>query len=285
MASTPILANLAGQTHTDSTCMTNAERIVVLMYHRVGESGSRKEAKYCIAPAAFRSQMQQLAAEGYRAVPLDRLLSWLEGEAPLKEGDFVLTFDDGYLGVREHALPILEQLSWPCAVFLVTDLLGGVDAWTRNDQTPGCQHALLNAHDVLAMRHRGCSFHSHTRRHKSLPSLDDASLTAELAGSRAALTALLGTADYCLSYPYGHVDERVEAATRAAGYRAAFSVQSGFNRRTVNPLRIRRIDVFGTDSSRALLRKVRLGTNDGSMLTELGYHWRRIAERMRRLGR
>ncbi len=132
------------------------------------------------------------------------------------------------------------------------------------------------------MQRRGCSFHSHTRRHLSLPGLDDAALTAELAGSRAALAALLGEEDFYLAYPYGHVDDRVESAARAAGYKAAFSVQSGFNRRDVNPFRIRRLDVFGTDTPRMLLRKMQLGSNDGSLRGALGYYLRRPAWRTSR---
>jgi peptidoglycan/xylan/chitin deacetylase (PgdA/CDA1 family) len=139
--------------------------------------------------------------------------------------------------------------------------------------------ALLDGADLLDMRGRGCSFHSHTRTHRSLRSLDDDALARELAGSRAALVGLLGESTYCLAYPYGHVDDRVAAAARAAGYRAALSVHSGFNRRDVDPFRIRRIDVFGTDGPRALVRKVDLGTNDGSWRASLRYRWRQLTDR------
>jgi peptidoglycan/xylan/chitin deacetylase (PgdA/CDA1 family) len=223
--------------------------------------------------------MHHLADLGYRAVSIDAFVRWLDGGPPLKSGDFVLTFDDGFLGVRDHALPVLEQLGWPFAVFLVTDLLGGADSWMRNDGTTGGQHPLLSVEDMRAMRQRGCSFHSHTRRHRRLPGLDNASLADELAGSRATLATLVGADDHYLAYPYGHVDDRVESAARAAGYKAAFSVQPGFNRSDVNPFRIRRLDVFGTDTPRMLLRKMQLGSNDGSLRGSLGYYWRRIARR------
>jgi len=67
------------------------------------------------------------------------------------------------------------------------------------------------------------------------------------------------------------VDGRVEHATRAAGYRAAFSTLSGFNRQDVNRFCIRRLDIFGTDTPRGLLRKVRLGSNDGSLFGQWRY--------------
>jgi peptidoglycan/xylan/chitin deacetylase (PgdA/CDA1 family) len=257
--------------------MPPPDRTLILMYHRVGRVAGAAELKYCIAPDRFAAQMHLLAKRGYRAVPIDAFVQWLHGGPPLKAGDFVLTFDDGFLDVREHALPVLAQLGWPFTVFLVTDLLGGVDAWKRNDSRDGGQHPLLSANDVLAMREHGASFHSHTRRHVSLPTLDDAALATELSGSRAALSGLLGDGAYYLAYPYGHLDDRVESAARAVGYKAAFSVQPGFNRKDVNPFRIRRLDVFGTDTPTMLLRKMQLGSNEGSLRTTLGYCWRRMA--------
>ncbi|MDE2277287.1 MAG: polysaccharide deacetylase family protein [Burkholderiales bacterium] len=263
--------------------MNQADRVLVLMYHRVGTARNDWEARYCVSPENFSAQMRALAAAGRHAIPAQALLDWLEGRAPAPApGAFVLTFDDGFAGVREHALPVLEALGWPFTVFLVSDLIGGEDVWTRSANPDGRTHPLLARDEILEMQARGCSFQSHTRSHASLPTLDDPALTAELAGSREALAGLLGREVDCLAYPYGHLDERVEAAARAAGYRAAFSVQPGFNRPDVNRWRIRRLDVFGTDSPAVLLRKMQLGSNDGSLRHAAGYYWQRLAARWSR---
>ena len=256
--------------------MKTADRVLVLMYHRVGALNDASEARYCITPQHFAEQLHALAARGYRAVPVDALVRWLEGGPALAEGDFVLTFDDGFRGVREHALPVLQALGWPCTIFLVTDRLGGVDGWDRKGREGAPTYPLLDANEIADMRRRGCSFHSHTRSHASLTALDDAALARE----RATLETLVGDGDRYLAYPYGHVDDRVEAATRAAGYRMAFSVQPGFNRRGVNPFRLRRLDVFGTDSAAQLLRKMHLGSNDGSVGAALRYYAGRLAGRL-----
>lgn len=260
--------------------MSSAERVPVLMYHRVGMAHNAWEARYCVTAGDFAAQMQALAKHGYHAVPEHMLVDWLEGGPALPPNSFVLTFDDGFRGVREHALPVLERLRWPMTMFLVSNLLGQDDTWTRNSNPEGRTHPLLDRDEILEMRNRGCSFHSHTRSHPSLPTLDDAALADELAGSRTALAELLGDAVEFLAYPFGHVDDRVEAAARAAGYRAAFSVQPGFNRQAVNRFRIRRLDVAGTDTPTVLLRKMRLGSNDGTLKGAAGYYWRRIAQRM-----
>ncbi len=265
--------------------MSQATRIPVLMYHRVGASSNAWEARYAISPEGFAAHMQTLARSGYRAVDIDALVDWLEGGAALPEGAFLLTFDDGFRGVREHALPVLEKLGWPFTVFLVSDLIGGEDVWTRSSNPSGATFPLLDAGEIRDMQRRGCSFHSHTRSHASLPKLDDVALADQLRGSRSALAELLDHDVRYIAYPFGHLDERVEAATRAAGYRAAFATQPGFNRRDVNRFRIRRIDVFGTDTPAMLARKIHLGSNDGSLGHALRYYLARLSSRLPGVGR
>lgn len=251
------------------------------MYHRVGPVSDAEEARYAVTAQGFGRHMAALASAGYRAVPVDALVEWLDGGAKaLSERDLVVTFDDGFLGVREHAEPVLEALHWPYAVFLVSDRIGQEDDWKRNQNLGGRRHPLLDLADIRAMARKGCSFHSHTRRHAGLTELDDAALADELAGSRTVLAELLGTAPAYIAYPYGLHDARVIAAARLAGYAAGFSVQPGFNTPDTDRFRLRRIDVFGTDSAAALLRKVRLGSNDGSLGQTWRYYGARLAARL-----
>ena len=260
--------------------MNTASRVPALMYHRVGHAGNAWEARYAISAAEFARHMAALRDAGYQAVTIEALVAWLEGGAALPEGAFLLTFDDGFQGVGEHALPVLERLGWPFTVFLVSDLIGGQDVWTRTSNPDGSTYPLLDVDEIRDMQGRGCTFHSHTRSHASLPKLDDAALADQLAGSRQALAQLLGQEVSYIAYPFGHVDDRVVAATRAAGYRAAFATQPGFNRRDVDRFRIRRLDVYGTDSAAMLLRKIHLGSNDGSLGHALRYYVDRLLSRI-----
>lgn len=260
--------------------MHSAPRVPVLMYHRVGAIRNNWEARYAITPAAYAAHMDALANEGYRAVGLHAFVDWLAGGPELQPNAIVVTFDDGFRGVREHALPVMERLGWPFTVFLVSDLIGQEDHWTRSANPAGVTYPLLDAAEIRDMQQRGVSFHSHTRTHPSLPALDDAQLADQLCGARQRLSALLGHDVPYVAYPFGHLDDRVEAATRAAGYRAGFSTQPGFNRQGVNPYRIRRLDIAGTDAPGMLLRKIRLGSNDGSLAHAANYYMRRLKSRL-----
>ena len=254
--------------------------IIVLMYHRVGMARNAWESRYAIGPGRFEAHMLALERGGLRAVAVDSLNDWLEGGASPAPGAFVLTFDDGFRDVRLNALPVLERLRWPFTVFLVSSLIGKEDVWTRASNPDGVTYPLLDADEILDMQRRGVSFQSHSRCHSSLPTLDDDQLATELIASRASLQQMLGRPVDYFAYPFGHVDERVVAATRRAGYRAAFSTQPGFNRRDVDRFRIRRIDVYGTDTPGMLMRKVRLGTNDGSASNLARYYLARARARL-----
>lgn len=258
----------------------SAERIPVLMYHRVGDAHNDWERKYCVSPQRFAEHMRILARSGWQAVSIANFFTWLDGKLELPQQSFLLTFDDGFLGVHEHAAPVLAALGWPATVFLVSQLIGQRDAWCEAHNPSGITYPLMSASHIRELREQGFSFHSHTRHHADLPTLDDRALQEQLAGAREDLQALLGEAVDYLAYPYGRYDDRVLRVAQSAGYRAAFSVQPGFNRRDIDRFRLRRLDVFGTDSATALRRKITFGTNNGSLEYGIRYSTKRMLGRL-----
>lgn len=250
------------------------------MYHRVGTAHNQWESRYCVSPEMFTLHMRHLSAQGMQACSLAEFLAWLDRKTELPEGSFLLTFDDGFIGVYEHAARTLQELGWPATVFLVSKLIGKQDDWTRAQNPSGATYPLLAMEHIDAMRQMGFSFHSHTRLHPDLTTLSDAELVDELAGSRNDLNELLGEEVHYLAYPYGRYDNQVLDAARTAGYQAAFSTQPGFNRHDVDPFRIRRLDVSGTDTPLMLSRKIHYGSNDGSWQQTVRYYKNRIVGRI-----
>jgi len=259
----------------------NENRVPVLMYHRIGEASNEWERRYCVSPDRFRSHVEALEARGMVPCTVDQFMAWLDHGEALPKGCFVLTFDDGFREVYEHAFPVLRTRQWPATVFLVSGLLGLRDVWTKAQNPSGNTYPLLAPRHISEMSAHGFSFHSHTRSHPDLRALTARALADELIGSRKDLEDLLGRPVPYLAYPYGWLDERVIAAAQESGYRAAFSTQPGFNRRDVDRFRIRRLDVYGTDTPAALLRKIAFGTNNGSWWHSVRYYGDRMAARLR----
>jgi len=251
----------------------NAERVPVLMYHRIGEALNGSEQKYCISPDNFSAHMQVLFDNGYRACTANDFVDWLMGDIQLPDKSLLITFDDGYLGVFEHGLPVLRDLEWPAVMFLVSGMIGKKDGWCQRENPSLKTYPLMGTDEIQTMHTQGFSFFSHSRSHTDLNQCDEAALIDELSGSREDLERLLDEPIDYVAYPYGHYNDLVLESVKNAGYKAAFSVQPGFNRPGVDPYRIRRIDVFGTDTPKMLLRKVALGTNDGSWQYMFRYYW------------
>ncbi len=250
----------------------SAQRVPVLMYHRIGDAHNDWERKYCVSPERFVAHMRALADRGYRACSIGEFIDWLNGAIQLPDRSLLITFDDGFLGVLEHAVPALNRHNWPAVMFLVSGLIGKRDIWCHNENPSGQTYPLIGLKEIETLRANRFSFFSHSRSHADLSRLDDQELENELRGSREDLENLLGAPVPYFAYPYGRYNEHVLDKVKAAGYKAAFSVHPGFNRPGMDLFRIRRIDVFGTDSPAQLLRKIAFGTNDGSWQQALRYY-------------
>lgn len=256
-----------------------AERVPVLMYHRVGDVHNGWERKYCISPQRFAEHMHALAKAHWQAVSCDEFIAWQKGLQDLPVKSFLLSFDDGFKGVYEHAWPVLCQYHWPAVMFLVSHLIGQEDAWSKNENPGGNTYPLMNRAEIAEMGQGGFSFHGHSRHHLDLTTLNEIALADETAGCKAELEGL-GIPCRYFAYPYGRFGEREAVAVRSAGFEAAFSVQPGFNRPGGDAFQIRRLDVFGTDTSTMLLRKITLGCNDGSFRAWAGYYLKQLQARL-----
>lgn len=263
------------------TAEASAERVPVLMYHRVDPQVGGRELGYSVTPRQFAAHLSWLADQGYRPCRVQAFADWLYGLAALPPRSVLITFDDGFAGLHEHALPLLSARRWPATVFLVSGLIGQRDYWTSAEFGTAGANALLDRTQIAAMARQGIEFHSHSRTHADLTALDDAALVEQVSGSRRELQDLLGQPIDCFAYPFGRHDARVRRAVEAAGYRLAFSVAPGFNRAgAAAALQVRRLDITGHDGRTQFARKVRKGSNDGSLTSELRYLGGRMRARL-----
>lgn len=92
----------------------------VLLYHACepAESDFTRGLRSNTTPADFDRHLAFLRRY-YRVVPL----ASLEGGNP-PERAVVITFDDGYASVRDHALPSLRRHGLPATVYLITGVVG-----------------------------------------------------------------------------------------------------------------------------------------------------------------
>jgi peptidoglycan/xylan/chitin deacetylase (PgdA/CDA1 family) len=105
-------------------------RVLVLSYHRASldfhADATDSLPSLLVSADTLHRQLSQLARER-DIVPLDdavRILAEPPGRRSAWRDLAVVTFDDGYMGVHEHALPVLHDLRMPATVFMATGYAG-----------------------------------------------------------------------------------------------------------------------------------------------------------------
>ena len=125
-------------------------------------------------------------AAHYDVVPLHEFVDRLTRGAVLRSLAAV-TFDDGYTGVFEHAVPILDALGIPATVFIVADAVGAATRRSGGDGSAVHRSAVL-AEDLRRAWPGHPDLGAHSVNHRSsLPILDDADLEHEVVTSRATI--------------------------------------------------------------------------------------------------
>ena len=250
----------------------------ILCYHNVvrGDDGGVGDPGLHVSRERFETQMRWVAAH-YTVVSLREFVDRLSAGTSLRSVA-AITFDDGYAGVFDHAVPILRTLGLPATVFLVAEAVGrSAGFWWDQAEivesaTPGRRNtwltelrgdddAILRRAAPAARRHlpashrpadwstiraslgRGIDIGVHSATHRSLPTLTDEELEDEVVASRAIVQRATGIVPEFFAYPYGLWDSRVRALVRAAGYRAGVTLDSGLNGAFADPWALRRINV------------------------------------------
>ena len=116
------------------------QRLVVLMYHRIGDPAEAPVGIVSATPRSFAGQMRWLAATG-RAVSLEQVLAARSGTTELPTGAVLVTFDDAYSDFAEYAWPVLRSYGVPVTLFVPTSFPADPSAafwWDR-------LHAALDA--------------------------------------------------------------------------------------------------------------------------------------------
>jgi peptidoglycan/xylan/chitin deacetylase (PgdA/CDA1 family) len=248
---------------------------VVLCYHNVappsdcalGEPGLHMPVGY------FERQMCWLARH-YRVVSLREFVDRMTQRQSLRRLA-AITFDDGYAGVYQHAVPVLDALNLPATVFIVGNAAGSPrpfwwdhphivaastpaqrEKWLKDcrgdgqaigapldDSTVPDSHQPAGWPSICAALPCGIDVGAHSLTHRCLTELTDVELEEELAGSRDVVCRHTGATPDFFAYPYGRADARMSSLLRSHGYRGGFTLRTGLNDTASDPWCLARVNV------------------------------------------
>jgi peptidoglycan/xylan/chitin deacetylase (PgdA/CDA1 family) len=240
--------------------------VAVLGYH-----GIRADARVPMPFTGLHVTASELAshcrlvAETCQPISLEAWLAAEAGGPPLPPRPVLLTFDDGYRSVLEHALPILTRFQVPAVVFAISQVsaqgrLTWYDALARASGEAAVEAlksadgdrwraavaaapeapsddpcALLSPTEIRELAASGqVEIGGHTAHHPILARLSVAEQRDEIASDRRTLQAWTTTEVRAFAYPNGRpgldYDADTVAAVAQAGYRIAFTTRYTFAR-------------------------------------------------------
>ncbi|MDX1380345.1 MAG: polysaccharide deacetylase family protein [Xanthomonadales bacterium] len=223
--------------------MSGADRLLVLTWHAVDERAS----VISTPPGRFRRQLDQLAEHGCRGMGLAEAFRQRAAAGRFPREAVVLTFDDGYRSVVEHALPALGAHGFTGTVFLASGLVG-LSADRARARNPALDRELLDRDlldwdEAAALRQAGWEIGSHSVSHPDLTRLDAAAQARELGDSKAQLEQGLNISVRSFAYPYGRLNRSVRDAA-AHHYDFACTTRLAHHPGDGDPLRVDRIDMY-----------------------------------------
>jgi len=212
--------------------------VPILTYHSLDDTGS----VISTPPAVFRAQMNALWSRGFQGIGLGELLdAWDRGHQRWTR-PVVLTFDDAFQNLTDHAAPVLRQLRFRATVFAVANYCGRTNAWPT--QTAGVPILpLLTMSELRELTGQGIEIGSHGLTHAPLDRLTPQEAEREVVESRSVLEAELKAPVPLFAYPYGAADPVARALVRLH-YRGACSVEMGTARTDADRHWLQRIDMY-----------------------------------------
>ncbi len=206
----------------------------ILLYHAIATLPRRRDRwRLSVPPALLAAHVAWLRRHGYAIVSLEDALDMIRGTRPMIEKAVAVTFDDGFRDVLTQAYPILRQAQVPATVFVVPGCLGSPEPFPWVEPSVGFARPLQWEELQTLLGDQLVSIGSHTWSHRTLSRLPVEEQGLELARSKSALEARLGTSVKWLAYPYGHAgsfSQETIACVQRVGFEAAFANIMGVNR-------------------------------------------------------
>jgi len=211
--------------------------IAILAYHSLDQSSSVLST----APHIFAEQMKILYDAGVKVISLRDVADVMQ-TCSTPATQVVITFDDGFRNVYEHALPVLQIYGFKATVFLVTDYCEKTNSWPG--QTVMIERdLLLGWREIQEMSREGVSFGSHTRTHPDLRKISIQQAEEELAVSKKDIEDAIGLHVDTFAYPYGAYDAPLRNLVTQY-FRLACSTHLGFVKRDSDLFALERIEMY-----------------------------------------
>lgn len=132
----------------------NRKTLTIIMFHRVLDPADPRwktcDPDYTISAGLF-SQCLELLVRHYAIVSLEDLLKARDSGIPLPPRALLITFDDGWQDNFQYALPVLERMRLPAALFVVGAAVDRASAFFQEQMIAAWRRGTLGPEELKAM--------------------------------------------------------------------------------------------------------------------------------------
>jgi peptidoglycan/xylan/chitin deacetylase (PgdA/CDA1 family) len=186
----------------------------------------RYAAMYHVSKHAFTRHLSTILSLGRRLMTVSDFLKDNTKDA------VILTFDDGWRGAFEIALPILQAFDLK-ATFFITRAFVGREGF--------CDHEL-----ILRAARAGMEIGVHGTTHRMLSACTREEMVWEFAACKAFLESLLQKQVQSASMPGGDWNPKIASCAKEAGLTSLCTSKPGINNARVSPFNLRRVSIRRT---------------------------------------
>ncbi len=234
----------------DSEALHRGLMVPILTYHYVEPwpaDANLLRKGLTVKPEDFTAQMTYLAEHGYTTISLYDLIDALATGRALPEKSVVITFDDGYAGLFQNAMPIMRQLQQTGTVFVITEFV---------DQG---RAEYLSWPLLKYLWDLGWSVEPHTKTHTGLEGLSYAKQLYEMLGSIETVEANIGARPRFFNYPSGSYDQTTLDLAPQLGLWGGVTTQGGWYHRYDDRYTLTRLRVTGNTDLLHFIEMVEYG--------------------------
>jgi len=182
----------------------------IICYHSV----ENDSWDFSVSVDEFKRQIIFLQ-NNFKIVPLNEII-----KNPSKN-KVAITFDDGYKNIYKNALPFLKKQKISATLFV----LGNPKSANRNELTNNKQ--LLSLSEIKQIKSQGFTIGFHTKTHGNLAEMNQHELSNEIIKGKKDFEKQTGIKLKYFAYPRGLYSTKIIDNVKKAGFRAAFTVESG----------------------------------------------------------
>jgi len=223
-------------------------RVPILLYHRFGATVADGMT---IKTPVFEAQMKYLHDNGYKVIPLRRLVDYYLGKAPAPAPkSVVIVEDDAHKSVYSDMLPVIRKYRFPVTIFAYPSAISNAKYAMTWDQLRALKKTGL--FDIQSHTYWHPNFKRERRR--LAPTDYEKFVTTQLQKSKSKLESELGGRVDLLAWPFGICDDHLLKKAAATGYVATFSIERRHATQRDSITRLPRYLLINADSGRSFVQ-------------------------------